>query len=37
MELKNARKHKIIKIHVWMDSAGSPSVVQFFYKTEENK
>jgi hypothetical protein len=37
MELKMARKHKIIKAHVWMDSAGSPSVLQFFYLTEENR
>jgi hypothetical protein len=37
MELKNAKKHKIIMAHVWHDSAGAPCVVQFHYNTEENR
>lgn len=37
MELRTAKKHKIIMAQVWMDSAGSPSVCQFSYRTAENK
>ena len=37
IELKNAKKHKIIKVQVWFDSAGTPAICQFHYQTEENK
>lgn len=34
MDLKMAKKHKIIRAHVWMDSAGSPCIIQFHYLTD---
>ena len=33
MELRTVKKHRIVLAHVWMDSAGSPSVCQFSYQT----
>lgn len=37
VELKTSKKSKIIMVHVWADSAGSPSLIQFSYQNEENK
>ena len=37
MELRMAKKHKIVKVHVWMDSAGAPSLCQFHYQIEDNR
>lgn len=33
-ELKVAKKSKIIKVQVWVDSAGSPAAFQCHYQTE---
>ncbi len=33
MELRSSKKSKIIKIHIWSDSAGFPAVCQFFYQS----
>ena len=37
MELRTAKKHKVIRAKVWFDSAHSPSLCQFHYRTEEDK
>lgn len=36
-ELRNTRKSKIVKVHVWTDAAGWPSLCQFFYRSEEER
>lgn len=33
VELKQAKKSKIVKAQVWMDSAGTPLLCQFTYQT----